>query len=69
MLLRKPRWCNAFLVNGKAYDTATGFVELSLANGDTLAIDIRSQVQPVKVAEGYIVVKEPLVYTLKITPD
>jgi hypothetical protein len=67
--LRKPGWCKEFLVNGKAYDTATGFVELSLANGDTLAIDLKSQVQTVKVAEGYMVVKEPLVYTLEITPD
>lgn len=68
-LLRKPGWCKDFTVNGKAYTDDNGFVEIPFENGETVTIAINSQVQLLKVAEGYMVVKDPLVYTLKITPD
>lgn len=68
-LLRKPGWCKSFAVNGKIHNGDNGFVEIPLKNGETIVVDIKSQVQLVEVAEGYMVVKEPLVYTLKITPD
>lgn len=67
--LRKPGWCSDFTVNGKAYGGDKGFVAVPLKNGETITVAIKSQLELRLVPEGYMVVKEPLVYTLKITPD
>ena len=68
-LLRKPSWCKDFTVNGKTYCSENGWVEISLTDGETVAVEIKSALEVVSTAEGYMVVKEPLVYTLKITPN
>jgi len=67
--LRKPGWCTKFAVNGQVCRGENGFAELSLQDGQTLTVDIGSQLQLCPAPEGYMVVKEPLVYTLKIDPD
>ncbi len=69
VLLRKPYWCEDFSVNGAKKTTEDGWVEVYLHDGESINVNIKSKLKLVNVDEGYMVVKEPLVYTLKIIPD
>ncbi|MBO5713507.1 MAG: glycoside hydrolase family 127 protein, partial [Clostridia bacterium] len=65
--LRKPAWCKKFLINDLESVATNGWAQISLlSNGDSFTVDIISDLEVKDVNEGYMVVKEPLVYTLKI---